>query len=153
MPQHADLGLIGLAVMGRNLALNIADHGYSVAVYNRTRERTDEFVTGEARELPIIGVHTLGELVQTLEQPRIVVLMIKAGEAVDAQIEALGYRRLAELGAPRLKILRTVGGGAANRVWSALRRRIAWAMAVPPIVVESRSWLPPVMNTPSHFSM
>ena len=47
MPQHADLGLIGLAVMGRNLALNIADHGYTVAVYNRSAERTDEFLAGE----------------------------------------------------------------------------------------------------------
>jgi 6-phosphogluconate dehydrogenase len=89
MPQHADLGLIGLAVMGRNLALNIADRGYSVAVYNRSGERTDGFVAGEAKESPIIGVHTLGALVQALEQPRIVVLMIKAGEAVDEQIEAL----------------------------------------------------------------
>ena len=89
MPQHADLGLIGLAVMGRNLSLNIADNGYSVAVYNRSAERTDEFVAGEAAGAPIVGVHTLEELVQTLAQPRIVVLMIKAGEPVDAQIDAL----------------------------------------------------------------
>ncbi|MGB5565148.1 MAG: NAD(P)-binding domain-containing protein, partial [Acidimicrobiia bacterium] len=89
MPQHADLGLIGLAVMGRNLSLNIADNGYSVAVYNRSAERTDEFVAGEAAGAPILGVHTLEELVQTLAQPRIVMLMIKAGEPVDAQIDAL----------------------------------------------------------------
>ena len=56
MPQHADLGLIGLAVMGRNLALNIADHGYSVAVYNRSAERTDGFLAGEATDAPIVGV-------------------------------------------------------------------------------------------------
>ena len=89
MPQQADLGLIGLAVMGRNLALNIADHGYSVAVYNRSAERTDEFIAGEATGTPIVGVYTVEELVQTLAQPRIVVLMIKAGEPVDAQIDAL----------------------------------------------------------------
>ena len=89
MSQHADLGLIGLAVMGRNLALNIADHGYTVAVYNRSPERTDEFLAGEATDAPIVGVATLEELVRTLAQPRIVVLMIKAGEPVDAQIDAL----------------------------------------------------------------
>ena len=89
MPQHADLGLIGLAVMGRNLALNIADHDYTIAVYNRSAERTDEFLDDDATDAPIIGAHTLDELVQTLTQPRIVVLMIKAGEPVDAQIDAL----------------------------------------------------------------
>ena len=89
MSRRADLGLIGLAVMGRNLALNIADHGYTVAVYNRSPERTDEFLAGEATDAPIVGVATLEELVRTLAQPRIVVLMIKAGEPVDAQIDAL----------------------------------------------------------------
>jgi 6-phosphogluconate dehydrogenase len=89
MPTHADLGLIGLAVMGRNLALNIADRGYTVAVYNRSAERTAEFVDGEASDARIVGVQTLGDLVETLVRPRVVVLMIKAGEPVDAQIEAL----------------------------------------------------------------
>ena len=89
MPNHADLGLIGLAVMGRNLALNIADHGYTLAVYNRSAERTAEFVAGEAADAPIVGVATLEDLVETLAQPRVVVLMIKAGDPVDAQIDAL----------------------------------------------------------------
>ena len=89
MPQYADIGLIGLAVMGRNLALNIADHGSTVAVYNRSPERTDEFLAGDARGFPILGVHSIEDLVSTLVRPRIVVLMIKAGAPVDQQIDAL----------------------------------------------------------------
>jgi len=89
MPQYADLGLIGLAVMGRNLALNIADHGSTVAVYNRSSERTDEFLAGDALGFPIIGVHSVEGLVGTLQRPRVVVLMIKAGAPVDQQIDAL----------------------------------------------------------------
>ncbi len=89
MPQYADLGLIGLAVMGRNLALNIADHGSTVAVYNRSSERTEEFLAGDALGFPIIGVHSIEDLVGTLLRPRIVVLMIKAGAPVDQQIDAL----------------------------------------------------------------
>ena len=89
MPQHAALGLIGLAVMGRNLALNIADHGSTVAVYNRTPERTDEFLAGDALDFPIIGAHSIEDLVNALQRPRIVLLMIKAGAPVDEQIDAL----------------------------------------------------------------
>ncbi|MCG6866256.1 MAG: NAD(P)-binding domain-containing protein, partial [Thiogranum sp.] len=61
MPQ-ADIGLIGLAVMGQNLALNINDHGYRVAVYNRTAEKTDAFLDGPARGSGVIGFHDLAEL-------------------------------------------------------------------------------------------
>ncbi len=89
MAQHADIGLIGLAVMGRNLVLNMADHGFSVAVYNRTPQRTVEFLSGDASETSIIGTHSLEDLVDALERPRIVMLMIKAGQPVDDQIDAL----------------------------------------------------------------
>ena len=89
MSHNADLGLIGLAVMGRNLALNIADHGFAVAVHNRSPERTDEFLAGEASEASIIGVHSAEDLVVALQRPRIIVLMIKAGAPVDQQIESL----------------------------------------------------------------
>ncbi len=85
----ADIGLIGLGVMGRNLVLNMDDHGYTVAVYNRTPERTDEFLAGPAAGTKVIGTRTLEELVATLERPRKVMLMIPAGKPVDDQIDAL----------------------------------------------------------------
>ena len=85
----ADIGLIGLGVMGRNLALNLSDHDFTVAVYNRTVSRVDEFLSGEAAGKPVIGTHSLPELVASLQQPRKVLMMIPAGDAVDAQIEAL----------------------------------------------------------------
>ncbi len=87
----AHIGLIGLGVMGRNLALNLVDNGYTVAVYNRTRETTDR-VLAEAGDQRggLIGCGTLDELVSHLRPPRPVLLMVKAGEAVDHQIEALG---------------------------------------------------------------
>jgi 6-phosphogluconate dehydrogenase len=88
MPQ-ADIGLIGLAVMGQNLALNINDHGYQVAVYNRTAEKTDAFLDGPARGTNIIGCHTLGDLAAALTWPRKVILMVRAGEPVDQFIEQL----------------------------------------------------------------
>jgi 6-phosphogluconate dehydrogenase len=89
MAQHADIGLIGLAVMGRNLVLNMVDHGFTVAVYNRTPERTDEFLSGDASEASIVGTHSLEDLVDTLNRPRVVMLMIKSGQPVDDQIDAL----------------------------------------------------------------
>jgi len=85
----ADIGVVGLAVMGRNLILNMADHGATVAAFNRTTERVDEFVTGEAAGASVIGVHSLEELVSVLVPPRRVMLMIRAGEAVDAAIGSL----------------------------------------------------------------
>lgn len=85
----ADIGVIGLAVMGQNLVLNLADHGHTVAVHNRTAARTDEFLDGAASGMSIVGSHTLEEFVESLAQPRCILLMIKAGAPVDSQIDAL----------------------------------------------------------------
>jgi 6-phosphogluconate dehydrogenase len=85
----AHIGVVGLAVMGRNLVLNLNDHGYRVAVYNRTWEKTQDFVDGEAVGREIVGCRSLEELVGQLASPRVILLMVKAGPAVDAVIEAL----------------------------------------------------------------
>ena len=85
----ADIGLIGLAVMGQNLVLNMDDNGYAVAVYNRTTEKTDAFLAGPAAGTKVIPTSTLDELVATLATPRRVMLMVKAGDAVDAVIGQL----------------------------------------------------------------
>lgn len=85
----ADIGLIGLAVMGQNLVLNMNDHGYVVAVFNRTVAKVDEFLEGPARGTQIIGAHSLPEFVQMLKRPRRVMLMVKAGEPVDEFIDLL----------------------------------------------------------------
>ncbi|MEE4135137.1 MAG: NAD(P)-binding domain-containing protein, partial [Desulforhopalus sp.] len=85
----ADIGLIGLAVMGQNLALNINDHGFKVAVFNRTTAKVDEFMAGPARETGIVPAHSLAELVTSLKSPRRVMLMVKAGPVVDSFIELL----------------------------------------------------------------
>jgi len=85
----ADIGLIGLAVMGENLALNMAAHGYTVAVYNRTVARVDEFAAGRARGRSIRGCHSLAELVAALARPRRIMMMVQAGKAVDAVIDSL----------------------------------------------------------------
>ena len=85
----ADIGLIGMAVMGQNLVLNIEDHGYTVAVYNRTLERVDEFIENRAQGRNIIGTHSIEELVDALKTPHIVMLMVKAGQPVDAFIDQL----------------------------------------------------------------
>ncbi len=85
----ADLGLIGLAVMGQNLALNMNDHGFTVAVYNRTAATVDEFLAKGGKGTKIIGTHSLEELVGRLAQPRRVMLMVQAGKAVDEVIEHL----------------------------------------------------------------
>ncbi len=89
MTTRADVGLVGLAVMGQNLVLNMADQGFTVAVYNRTTSVTEEFVGGRAKDASVIGVASLEELVGALEPPRRVMLMVQAGRAVDAVIEAL----------------------------------------------------------------
>ena len=85
----ADIGVIGLAVMGQNLVLNLSDHGHTVAVFNRTGAKTDEFLNGEAAGKDINGAQDLPAFVGLLKRPRCVLLMIKAGAPVDAQIEAL----------------------------------------------------------------
>jgi 6-phosphogluconate dehydrogenase len=87
--EKADIGLIGLAVMGQNLVLNMTDHGYRVAVFNRTTSKVDEFIDGPAKGTSIIGTHSMEELVASLTVPRKVMLMVKAGEVVDAFIEML----------------------------------------------------------------
>ncbi len=87
--QKYDIGLIGLAVMGQNLVLNMESKGYSVAAYNRTGKRTEEFIEGKARDKNIKGCYSLKELVDLLSQPRKVMLMVKAGSPVDDNIEDL----------------------------------------------------------------
>jgi 6-phosphogluconate dehydrogenase len=89
MTQEADIGLIGLAVMGQNLVLNMNDHGYTVAVFNRTTSKVDRFLADEAQGTAVIGAHSLEELVSLLKRPRRVMLMVKAGWPVDATIEKL----------------------------------------------------------------
>ncbi len=86
---QADIGLIGLAVMGQNLVLNMNDKGFGVAVYNRTVSKVDDFVSGEAKGRTIYGAHSLPEFVALLKKPRRVFLMVKAGSAVDEFIEQL----------------------------------------------------------------
>jgi 6-phosphogluconate dehydrogenase len=85
----ADIGLIGLAVMGENLVLNMESHGFTVAVFNRTTQRVDDFVNGRGAGKAIIGTHSLPELVATLRRPRKVMIMVKAGAAVDDVIAQL----------------------------------------------------------------
>jgi len=87
--EKADIGLIGLAVMGQNLVLNMNDHGFTVAVFNRTVSKVDDFINGPAKGTKVIGTHSLEEFIATLKKPRRVMLMVKAGEAVDEFIEAL----------------------------------------------------------------
>ena len=86
---QADIGLIGLAVMGQNLVLNINDHGYTASVFNRTTSKVDAFLRGPAKGTKIIGTHSIEELVSTLKKPRRVMMMVKAGEVVDAFIDKL----------------------------------------------------------------
>ncbi len=88
MPQ-SDIGLIGLAVMGQNLVLNMSDHGVRVAVFNRSIDKVDAFVAGSGKRENITGCQSLQELVSTLKPPRRIMLMIRAGSAVDATIAAL----------------------------------------------------------------
>ena len=88
MPQ-ADIGLIGLAVMGQNLVLNMNDHGFTVAVFNRTVSKVDEFCEGPAKGTKVIGTHSIEEFIQQLKRPRRIMLMVKAGQPVDEFIEHL----------------------------------------------------------------
>jgi 6-phosphogluconate dehydrogenase len=89
MANTCDIGLIGLAVMGENLALNIESRGFSIAVYNRTVSKVDELLAGRAKGKKSVGCHSLEELVGSLATPRKVMLMVKAGAAVDEFIEKL----------------------------------------------------------------
>lgn len=89
MQATADIGLIGLAVMGQNLVLNMNDHGFTVAVYNRTTSKVDAFLANEAKGSNVVGTYSIEELVNSLKRPRKVMMMVKAGRAVDAIIEQL----------------------------------------------------------------
>ncbi len=87
MSEKSDIGLVGLAVMGENLVLNMESKGFTVTVYNRTIEKVDNFINGRAKGKQITGAHTIEELVKSLKRPRKVMLMIKAGKPVDDFIE------------------------------------------------------------------
>ena len=84
-----DIGLIGLAVMGQNLVLNMNDHGYKVAVFNRTVSKVDDFLANEAKGTEVVGTHSLEELCKLLKRPRRVMLMVKAGDTIDQMIDHL----------------------------------------------------------------
>ena len=87
--KKSDIGLIGLAVMGENLVMNMESKGFTVSVFNRTTQKVTDFVNGRAKGKNIVGTYSLEELVASLEKPRKVMMMIKAGAAVDATIESL----------------------------------------------------------------
>ena len=89
MKEKSDIGLVGLAVMGENLILNMANHGYTVTAYNRSTDKVDNFINGRAQGKSIRGAHSIEELVDSLSSPRKIMLMVKAGPAVDAVIEQL----------------------------------------------------------------
>ena len=82
-----DIGLIGLAVMGQNLVLNMNDHGYKVAVFNRTVSKVDEFIADEAKGTQVVGAHSVEEMCGLLKTPRRVMIMVKAGDVVDQTID------------------------------------------------------------------
>jgi 6-phosphogluconate dehydrogenase len=84
-----DIGLIGLAVMGQNLVLNMNDHGYKVAVFNRTTSKVDDFIHHEAAGTQVVGTHSIEELCASLKSPRRIMIMVKAGEVVDQNIDLL----------------------------------------------------------------
>jgi 6-phosphogluconate dehydrogenase len=86
---NCDIGLIGLAVMGQNLVLNMNDHGYKVAVFNRTTSKVDDFIANEAKGTEVVGTHSIAELCSVLKTPRRVMIMVKAGEVVDQNIEQI----------------------------------------------------------------
>src|ERR1035437_3590008 len=82
-----DIGLIGLAVMGQNLVLNMSDHGYKVAVFNRTVSKVDDFIQNEAKGTQVVGGHSIEEMCGLLKLPRRVMIMVKAGDVVDHTID------------------------------------------------------------------
>ena len=89
MEPTADIALIGLAVMGQNLIMNMNDHGYTVVAYNRTTSKVDEFLNAAAKGSKVVGAHSIEEMVALLKRPRKIMLMVKAGQAVDDFIETL----------------------------------------------------------------
>jgi len=89
MEPTADIALIGLAVMGQNLILNMNDHGFTVVAYNRTTEKVDRFLANEAKGTKVIGAHSIEEMVKHLKSPRRVMMLVKAGQPVDDFIEKI----------------------------------------------------------------
>ncbi|MEI9893657.1 MAG: NAD(P)-binding domain-containing protein [Chthoniobacter sp.] len=89
MEPTADIAVIGLAVMGQNLIMNMNDHGFTVVAYNRTTAKVDEFLANEAKGSKVIGAHSIEDMVKNLKRPRRVMLMVKAGKPVDEFIEHL----------------------------------------------------------------
>ena len=92
MQPQGDIALIGLAVMGQNFILNMNDHGYTVVAYNRDASKVEKFLANEAKGTKVIGATSLQDMVANLKRPRRIVLLVKAGEAVDqmsAQIAPL----------------------------------------------------------------
>lgn len=87
--RDADIGLIGLAVMGQNLILNMADHGFKVVAYNRSLEKVHHFLANEAKGKNIVGAESIADLISKLKSPRRVMLLVKAGSAVDSFIDQL----------------------------------------------------------------
>jgi len=89
MAEKADIALIGLAVMGQNIILNMNDHGFTVCAYNRTVAKVDQFLQNEAKGTKVIGAHSMQQMVDSLKKPRRVMMLVKAGDAVDAFIDQL----------------------------------------------------------------
>jgi 6-phosphogluconate dehydrogenase len=89
MEPQADIALIGLAVMGQNLILNMNDHGFTVVAYNRTTDKVDHFLANEAKGTKVLGAHSIAEMVSKLKSPRRVMMLVKAGKPVDEFIEQL----------------------------------------------------------------
>ena len=89
MEPTADIAVIGLAVMGQNLILNMNDHGFTVVAFNRTVSKVDEFLDNEAKGTNVIGAHSIEEMVGSSKRPRRVMMMVKAGKPVDEFIEQL----------------------------------------------------------------
>src|SRR5580692_11244887 len=83
MEPQGDIALIGLAVMGQNLILNMNDHGFTVVAYNRTVEKVDEFLAKEAKGTKVQGAHSIAEMCSKLKKPRRVMMLVKAGQPVD----------------------------------------------------------------------
>ena len=89
MDFQGDLALIGLAVMGQNLILNMNDHGYTIVAFNRTVSKVDDFLANQAKGTKVLGAHSIQEMVAKLKRPRRVMLLVKAGQPVDDFIQEL----------------------------------------------------------------
>ena len=89
MEPQGDIALIGLAVMGQNLILNMNDHGFTVVAFNRTVAKVDHFLANEAKGTKVLGAHSIEEMVAQLKRPRRVMMLVKAGKPVDEFIEQL----------------------------------------------------------------